>query len=328
MHTDAHTAAAPLQWPSMPGSDLRAFASVLDWLLRGDARLELDSGAMRDLDARRHGLPLPPGLSLRWLGTAGFAIGYQDHVLLIDPYLTRTSARDALFGRRALRTDPALIDRHVPSASAVLVGHTHFDHALDIPEIARRRGCKAYGSRSLAHLMGLHGLSDRAVEVEHGRCYEIGPFEVTFVDSLHSKLLLGRAIPGDGELTCDHLDGLHGGNYRCGQVYGIRIAVAGVTFFHLGSAELIEDRLPWREVDYLLLGIAGRSFSRDFTRRALSALSPRYVVPHHYDDFFRPLHAPLRFSFNVQFAGFVDEVASVSREFELRTLEPLQVIGG
>jgi hypothetical protein len=52
------------------------------------------------------------------------------------------------------------------------------------------------------------------------------------------------------------------------------------------------------------------------------------VVPHHYDDFFRPLHEPLRFSFNVQFAGFAEEVAAVSREFALRTLEPLQVLGG
>ena len=32
----------------------------------------------------------------------------------------------------------------------VLVGHTHFDHAVDAPAIARRFGCKAYGSDSLA----------------------------------------------------------------------------------------------------------------------------------------------------------------------------------
>jgi L-ascorbate metabolism protein UlaG (beta-lactamase superfamily) len=311
----------------MPGGDLRAFASVLDWLLRGDLRHARDSGAAADFNARARGLPLPQGVTLGWLGTAGFALGYQGHTLLIDPYLTRVGAREALFGKGALRSDPALIDRYVPAASAVLVGHTHFDHALDIPEIARRRGCKVYGSRSLAHLMSLHGLKDRAVEVEHGRVHEIGPFRVTFVESLHAKLLLGRAIPSDGELTCDHLDDLRGGSFRCGQVYGLLIEVAGATFYHLGSAELIEARIPCRQVDYLLLGIAGRSFSQRFTQRALRALAPRFVVPHHYDDFFTPLDAPMRFSFNVEFAGFADEVARVSREFELRTLEPLQVLG-
>jgi hypothetical protein len=52
--------------------------------------------------------------------------------------------------------------------------------------------------------MRLHGLGERAVEVEPNRRYELGPFTVTFVPSLHSKLLLGFAVPFDGELTCEH----------------------------------------------------------------------------------------------------------------------------
>ena len=31
----------------------------------------------------------------------------------------------------------------------MLVGHTHFDHAVDAPAIARRYGARAYGSASL-----------------------------------------------------------------------------------------------------------------------------------------------------------------------------------
>ena len=50
--------------------------------------------------------------------------------------------------------------------------------------------------------MRLHGLGEHAVEVEANRRYELGPFTVTFVPSLHSKLLLGFAVPFDGELTC------------------------------------------------------------------------------------------------------------------------------
>ena len=50
--------------------------------------------------------------------------------------------------------------------AGVLVGHTHFDHAVDAPALAGRHGAKAYGSESLAHLMRLHGLGDQAVEVE------------------------------------------------------------------------------------------------------------------------------------------------------------------
>ena len=71
--------------------------------------------------------------------------------------------------------------------------------------------------------MGLHGLAERAVEVEPYRTYELGPFEVSFTPSVHSRLLLGLAVPYDGELTCEHLDSLSPGAYRCGQVWGISV---------------------------------------------------------------------------------------------------------
>jgi len=34
-------------------------------------------------------------------------------------------------------------------------------------------------------------------------------------------------------------------------------------------------------------------------------LQPARIIPTHYDDFFRPLDAPSRFSFNVNLTGFV-----------------------
>jgi len=59
-----------------------------------------------------------------------------------------------------------MLDRYASPPGAVagiLVGHTHFDHAVDAPALARRHGAKAYGSASLAHLIRLHGVGDPAV---------------------------------------------------------------------------------------------------------------------------------------------------------------------
>src|SRR5436190_7473841 len=79
---------------------------------------------------------MPRGLQLRWLGTAGFRFDYEGHTLLVDPYVTRVP-----FGRFVRRSvsppDPAAIARHAERADAILIGHTHFDHALDAPAIAR-----------------------------------------------------------------------------------------------------------------------------------------------------------------------------------------------
>jgi L-ascorbate metabolism protein UlaG (beta-lactamase superfamily) len=259
------------------------------------------------------------GVEVRWLGAAGFALRAEGTTLLIDPYLTRLPL-GALLRRRVVPADDAAIARWVDAADAVLVGHTHFDHALDVPAIARRFGCPAYGSTSLAHLMRLHGLADRAVVVEPYRTYEVGPFAIQFVPSVHSKLALGLAVPSGGELTCDHLDELTAGAYRCGQVWGIHIAGPGVTFYHQGSADLVDDAVRHRGVDVFLCGIAGRRFTPRYLERVLSRLEPRIVVPTHWDDFFRPLDAPVGMSLNVNLAGFADEVRRVSRDFELRTI--------
>lgn len=289
-----------------------------------------DLDAQASLNWRRDPARLPAGLELQWLGTAGFRLSFAGHSLLIDPYVTRHGLRTVL-GRRPLVTDPRLVSHLLPDADAVLVGHTHFDHALDVPEVARRSGCPVYGSTSLRTLMGLHGLATQAVVVEAHRTYGIGPFEVTFVPSRHSKLLAGLAVPAGGELTCESLDGLDAGAFRCGQVWGIHVAVAGTTLYHQGSADLLDEELApprYRGIDYFLCGIAGRLFTAGYTRRVLRLLEPRVVVPQHHDNFFRGLDSPMGFSPNVNLARFPDEVAAVSRDFEVRVLDPLQTVAG
>jgi L-ascorbate metabolism protein UlaG (beta-lactamase superfamily) len=267
-------------------------------------------------------LALPAGLEVEWLGVSGYRISAEGQTLFVDPYFSRVPFADLLRRRTAL-PDPAALDRFLRApgeVAGVLVGHTHFDHAVDAPAIARRFGCKAYGSDSLVALMALHGLAGRTVSVTPYRTYELGPFEVSFTPSVHSKLLLGLAVPYDGDLTCEHLDGLSPAAYRCGQVWGISIAVKGVRFYHQGSANLIDEAVRERGVDVFLAGVAGRSFTEDYWRRIIPRLDPRVVVPTHYDNFFRPLGRPLEFVSNVQLAALPEELGAVSRDVELAAL--------
>ena len=303
-------------------STARHLESLGRFLAHRARREREDGAAMAEL--ARVDVGLPPGLDLAWLGVAGYRLTYEGVSVYVDPYVSRVSLRDTLRGRPAL-PDPALIERHIRppgEVAGVLVGHTHFDHASDVPAIARRFDCSAYGSDSLARLMGLHGERARAVEVEAHRRYELGPFVVTFVPSLHSKLLLGHRVPYDGELTCEHLDGLKPGAYRCGQVYGIRIEVGGAVLYHQGSANLIEEEIREPGVDVFLAGIAGRSFTPDYWGRIIRALEPRVIVASHFDDFFRPIDAPLGFSLNVNLAAFPDEIGAVTRDVTVAAMEP------
>lgn len=296
-------------------------ASALEALLAPGARQANDRSVHEAQSIRRFGEKLAPGLELEWLGTAGFRFSYEGFDLLIDPYVTRHGLY-ATMSRAPLLPSERAIAAYAPRADAILVGHTHFDHALDVPKIAAMCGARVYGSASLRRLMGVYGLGERATEVHPRQVYPMGPFDVTFVESTHAKLLGGFMVPSDGELSCDHLDELRGSAYRCGQVYGIHVSVAGKTFYHQGSADVLDDRVMHRGVDYFLAGIAGRGFTRDYAARILSLLEPRMIIPHHFDDFFRPLGAKMGFSLNVNLGGFVEEVRRVSADFAVRTLVP------
>jgi L-ascorbate metabolism protein UlaG (beta-lactamase superfamily) len=282
-----------------------------------------DGQALAELERRPAGLPA--GLEVEWLGVSGYRLTCEGRTIFIDPYLSRVPLRSLLL-RRPTLPDPAALDRFVRAPGevvGVLVGHTHFDHAVDAPAIARRFGCRAYGSDSRVRLMALHGLADRAVEVEPYRTYELGPFEVSFTPSAHSKLLLGLAVPYDGDLTCEHLDGLSPGAYRCGAVWGISIRVAGALLYHQGSANLVDDAIRQRDVggvDVFLAGVAGRGFTSDYWKRILPLLEPRTVVPTHYDNFFRPLGQRMEFVSNVQLSELPEEIGAVSRDIEVAAL--------
>lgn len=296
-------------------------ASALAYAARRGARVRADEAAVADAAWARAPVPgaLPPGLELEWLGTSGFRLSYDGWDLLIDPYLSRVPLSDLARRRVRLPRYDAIAAR-APRARAILVGHTHFDHAMDAPAIAGALGCPVYGGRSLVQLMTLHGLGAQAVEVTAHRTYDVGPFAVTFVPSRHSKLALGLWTPMDGELTCEHLDALTPQAYRCGQVWGLHVAVAGVTLYHQGSCDLIDDELRHRDVDVLLAGIAGRRFTPRYLPRLLGRLRPRLIVPHHYDDFFRPLDAPMGFSLNVNVESFLHEVHAAAPGTPVRAL--------
>lgn len=294
-------------------SALRHLADVVAYAATRRGHDAADLAALDHLTTSPAALGLPSGVEVRWLGVAGFALTHEGTTILIDPYVTRLALGD-LLRRRVVQADVAAIDRFVPRADAVLVGHTHFDHALDVPAIARRDRCPVYGSTSSRHLLGLHGLAGQAVEVEAHRTYEIGPFEVTFVPSRHAKLALGLAVPNGGELTCDHVDGLAPQAYCCGQVWGIHVAVAGASIYHQGSADLIDDEIRHRDVDVFLCGIAGRQFTDRYTSRIIGRLRPRTVVIGHHDDFFRPLEGPPALAFGVDVERFHDEVRRASTD--------------
>ncbi len=264
-----------------------------------------------------------PEVRVRWLGTAGFAITCGDHTVLIDPYVTRASLARCVVA--PLVSDAHAIRRYVPRADAIVVGHTHFDHVLDVPLIAQLTGARVFGSRSAATLCRAQGVPEAKVEdVERPAggsaiVREVGPFRLRFIPSAHSRFALGR-VPFPGDIAdCDDVP-MRTEKYKCGAVFGVEINVAGRTLYHVGSAELVDAELEARNVDLALVCVAGWTSSKDFPERLVRKLSPAAVLLSHWDDFFRPIDRGARALPTMKMPELHDRLTRAARDVKVGTV--------
>ena len=127
-----------------------------------------------------------------------------ERTVLVDPYYSRPGKLESLL--KPMVPSPGAIEealgRILGTVSAVIVGHTHSDHALDIPELARRFPVPFVGSASLATLLSLYGMNERVTVCRGGeRGWELpGGDAVTMLPSRHGRAVLGR-VPLPGEIS-------------------------------------------------------------------------------------------------------------------------------
>lgn len=95
---------------------------------------------------------------VQYLGVGGFLLKRGDDVVLTAPLYSNPSLLEVA-ADHALTTDRDLIDRLLPDdaklAKAILVGHSHYDHLLDVPYLALYKATRAnvYGSTTTARLL-------------------------------------------------------------------------------------------------------------------------------------------------------------------------------
>ena len=116
--------------------------------------------------------PAAPGsLELQYLGSGGWMMAYDGIELLTAPFFSNPTIKE-LAGRFEPKTQ--VIDQGLPpvgNVSAVLVGHAHYDHLMDVPYILtqRARSAHVYGSATTANVLAaVPGLSRSRVHNVEG----------------------------------------------------------------------------------------------------------------------------------------------------------------
>jgi L-ascorbate metabolism protein UlaG (beta-lactamase superfamily) len=239
-------------------------------------------------------------LTVTWAGVTTLLVSDGDSAVLTDGFFSRPSL--AAVGTRKLspslpRIDSALGRLGVHRLAAVLPVHTHFDHAMDSAVVAARTGARLVGGLSTANVGRGGGLpEDDIVTAEPGSPIELGSFEVT--------LVVGDHCPPDrfpGPIPAPVVPPVKAAAYRCGEAWSIvlRHGPTGRSALLVGSAGFVPGALAGHRADVVYLGIGQlglmpEHYLVDYWTETVRAVGARRVVLTHWDDFFRPLHAPLR----------------------------------
>ena len=244
---------------------------------------------------------------LKYLGTAGWEISDGRTTLLVDPYLSRlnmTSPNDDVLPgdtrkrftpADAVESDTATIDKHIQRADFILVTHTHTDHALDVPYIARKTGATVIGTESARNLARAYGIAgDKLIVARGGDDLEFDRWSVRVIPSLHGILrrapFLRRdpnAPPAPSVISLDVTAPLHLNQFAEGGTLAYLIRLGGKQLLVFGSMNYIEREVEGLRPDVALVGaMPERREIHDYTGRLLKAIGyPRMVLPTHWDRF-------------------------------------------
>ncbi len=228
-------------------------------------------------------------LYITWTGAAGLQLQNGEDFLLIDPYYTRIGILHTLL--RPIVSDEAAVAAALPDMArvdAVVVGHTHSDHVLDVPHIAAHSRAKVVGSRSLATLMRISGLPDRSEVCRGGETLALTEHaSVTMIPSIHGNVAMGK-VPLMGEILEGSQLPMKAGGYRVGDVFAPKLTMNGTTLLHNGSANFIDDAVAGHTCDVLFLCVPGWKKRRGYPEDLIDLTQPDTVVLFHYDNFSKP----------------------------------------
>jgi L-ascorbate metabolism protein UlaG (beta-lactamase superfamily) len=237
----------------------------------------------------------PTGAQVRvtFLGVATLLIDDGETALLTDGFFSRPSKLASAFTRIAPdreRIAAALQRAGVDRLKAVIVVHSHYDHAMDAPEVARLTGAQLIGSPSTANIARGAGLPEAQIRIAAPDTpMQIGAFTVTMVPSRH--IAHGVAM---GEITTPLVPPARSTDYLEGGSYSVLIAHPLGSLLVQGSAGWVAGALAGHHADVVLLGIGllGREddgYREAYYREVVDTVGARCVIPIHFDDFTLPL---------------------------------------
>lgn len=241
-------------------------------------------------------------LRLTYFGAAGWQITDGRHVVLLDPYFSRVRYRGVPFPTATSPdvpgdtrpifdpddvpiSDTAAIDAHITHADVIVISHSHFNHCMDMPYIARKTGALVVGTESTTNIARASGVPEvQLISVRGGEDYTFDGVSIKVIPSLHSALndkhyFNSAVVPREVNAPLRMRDYVEGGTLA----YLIRLSGREILVF--GSMNYIEREVTGLHPDVALIPAdRPRLHVHDYTGRLMRALGlPPTVLATHWD---------------------------------------------
>lgn len=258
-------------------------------------------------------------LEIRSLGVQGFVLRHDHETVITAPLFTRQSAVEVTLNL-PLSSDTAAVDAGLGDIAfdevrAMVSGHAHYDHLLDVPRVLEKAphaiaytnlsgqhilaalapdGCGHTGTLARERVVAVDSAESTwiAVPNSHLRIMpirsmhpaQVGPYHFGAGAIDHDLCELPKAASGwlEGQtyaLLIDWLDDSGKPTYR---VF-YEDAPTNPPIADVPAAVLAE-----KQVDVALLCVGSSDAVDDYPTHTLTTMNPRFALSGHWEDFFKP----------------------------------------
>ena len=189
------------------------------------------------------------GISITFLGHAGFLLSDGTHTVAIDPFLT---------GNPVATMKPDEVE-----VQSIVLTHGHADHLGDTVAIAKANDATVFGAFEIVEYMGEQEIKGEPGNPGGKITADFG--WVAFTQAFHSSSYNGRYM-----------------GMQCGAV----VHMGGVTVYHLGDTGIFGDMKLLGEIyqpDIALVPTGDRfTMGPELATRAVEMIKPKVAIPMHY----------------------------------------------
>lgn len=249
-------------------------------------------------------------LRVSFLGVATLLLDDGETAILTDGFFSRPDRLQSFLGKvepdlqnitRGLARAGVRLKDQPPApgrsgkVAVVIPLHSHYDHAMDAPEVALRTGAILLGSESTANVGRGWGMPEAKIQVARlGQPMQYGRFTITLYPGQHAP----TGFTG-GEITQPLKPPVRASEYKEGQSYAMLVQHGDRALLITGSAGFVPRALQGVKADVVLLGIGtmgqrSDAHRQDYWREVVQTTGAKRVIPIHWDDIWLPADQPMQ----------------------------------